>query len=114
MAAGLNRQLGCCGLSLLANTRASALMGTSDMGVLDAGTGDFLINDRYAGMFIGEVQVGAQYARMLCNGSEASLRVTYEGQFWTGMPLATRMGPNFSDSDQLFLDGFGIGLGLNF
>jgi hypothetical protein len=113
-AAGLNRQLGCSGLSLLANTRASALMGQSDVGVLDPVGGNYLLEDRYSGMFIGEVQVGAQYAHLLSNGSEVSIRATYEGQYWTGMSLATRMSENFSDSDHLFLDGFGFGLGLNF
>ena len=89
-------------------------MGKSDMGVRDFTAFDFVIDDRYSGMFIGEVQVGTQYARTLSCGAEATLRLTYEGQIWTGMPLATRMGSDFSDSDQLFLDGFGIGLGYNY
>jgi hypothetical protein len=115
IAASLDRQLGCSGLSLLANTRASAIMGKSDVGVIDPlFGGDYLLADRYSGMFIGEVQVGAKYACTLSNGSVASVQATYEGQYWGGMPLATRMGDNFSDSDDLFLDGFGFGLGLNF
>jgi hypothetical protein len=114
-AAGLNRQLGCSGLSLLANTRGSALMGKSDVDVLDPIGGNFTFDDdRYSGMFIGEVQVGVKYCRLLSCGAEVSLRGTYEGQYWTGMSLATRMGENFTDSDQLFLDGFGVGLGLNY
>ncbi len=91
------------------------MMGQSDVDVLDPLGGNFTLDDdRYSGMFISEVQVGVQYAHQLPSGCEVSIRGTYEGQYWTGMSLATRMGENFTDSDQLFMDGFGIGLGLNY
>ncbi len=113
-AAGLNRKLGGNGLSLVANTRVSAMVGESDVFVLDPGAGTFSIDDRSSGLYIGEVLLGLQYSRQMRCGAEFAVRGTWEGQYWTGMPLATRMGENFTDSDQMFLDGFGIGMGLNY
>ena len=117
LAAGLNRRLGARGLSLVGNTRVSAILGSADFDANDPRIGPggiFTMDDRSSGLFIAEVLLGLQYSRRLDCGAEFSLRGTWEGQYWTGMPLATRMDDNFTDSDQIFLEGFGIGVGLNY
>jgi hypothetical protein len=100
-------------LALLAGMRASVLFGESDTQVFTAtgNTGDdFMQLDRDSGVFIGEVMFGAEYSRCFANGIQATLRGAWEGQYWTGAPLATSMGENFSDPNDLFLNGFNIGL----
>ncbi len=117
VAAGLNRRLGTRGLALVGNARVSAILGSADLNANDPRIGPggiFTMDDRSSGLFIAEVMLGLQYSRQLDCGAELSLRGTWEGQYWTGMPLATRMDDNFTDSDQIFLEGFGIGVGLNF
>lgn len=98
-------------LSLVAGIRTSVLFGDSDVTVLSVDDEDFL-QERDNGVFVGEVMIGAEYSRCLANGIEMIGRVGWEGQYWTGMPLSTAMGENFSDPSDLFLSGLSIGLGF--
>ena len=100
-------------LSWIAGTRHSVLYGESDVRVVELGGNDFDMLDRKSGMYIAEVQTGVQYTRCL-GRAEMVLRGVWEAQYWAGMPLATRMGENFSDSDELFMDGFSFALGFNY
>lgn len=107
-----------CGIDVGFGTRGSLLFGESDFHLFAVDQPPatayrgFEDADRANGMFIGEFSLSAQ-KRVHVAGCECDVRVAWEGQFWTGMPLATRMGDNFTDETNLFAEGILISVTLS-
>ncbi len=107
------RRLSGRNVALKAGLRASALAGELDF---VAGPDEFLAGpnridrlfrriDQKSGLFIGEVSIGVDWTHA-GRFADVVLGAGWEGQYWNGLPLATRMGANFDDPGDLLADGF--------
>ena len=88
-AVAVRRQLGIGNLALVGNFRASLIYGDTDLALsydfdedaddITAGVGDHLVE-------IYEIQVGAEWSRMMCGGYRVAGRVVLEAQAWELAP----------------------------
>ncbi len=101
-------------LAMVGGVRTSAMFGNSDVTVVGINNPDTTQVGRDSGLFIAELTIGMEYRTRFCCGPELLIRAAWEGQYWSGMPLATRMGDNFSDADSMFVEGIGLTAGLTF
>jgi hypothetical protein len=108
----------CGDFAFLLGARGSLLFGESDFQLFAVDqppaptSRGFAQLDRDNGMFIGEITVGTQWERQFA-GCEVVVRGAWEGQFWTGMPLATRMGDNFTNESDVFAEGLALSLAIS-
>jgi hypothetical protein len=88
-AVAVRRQLGIGQLALVGNFRASLIYGDTDLGLdfdlgLDADTVAVGIDDQLVEIY--EIQVGAEWSRMMCGGYRVAGRVVLEAQAWELAP----------------------------
>ncbi len=114
LALDARRQLG-FNLALLASARGSVAFGSTQVTALELNAGggfaESFTTDRDDGLYIAELLLGVEWSWQMC-GSRLFARATYEGQYWSNMGLATRLGDNFVEGSDVFLEGFGFGAGL--
>ncbi|MBN2578128.1 MAG: hypothetical protein JXB10_03975 [Pirellulales bacterium] len=98
--AELKRPVADTGISLIAKARGALLFGDDRWIAEDenGGTG--------VAVGVGEVQLGAEYARQLGYGATAFVQCVWEGQLWSNVT------PMLSHRDDLGLMGVGINFGI--
>jgi hypothetical protein len=86
---GVRRQLGIGGLALVGTFRASLIYGDTNLALsydLLVGADDIAVGVDDQLVEIYEIQVGAEWSRMMCSGYRVAGRVVLEGQAWELAP----------------------------
>jgi hypothetical protein len=112
--AELRRPLGGSGFALVANARGSVLFGSRKLEAASSQDVELpfisasnLREEHDSVVSIGELEMGAEWARELQNGSRAFVNLLWEGQIWSGTGGLTNVVNN-----DIGLMGFSVGVGF--
>jgi len=101
-------------LAMFGGIRSSLMFGNNDVTVAGINNPNTVMVGRDSGLFIGEVTLGVEYTTQLCTGPQLTFRAAWEGQYWSGMPLAFRTGPHYADADSMFVEGISVAAGIRY
>jgi len=105
----VERPIGNWGLAFVGSFRGSLLYGNKDLyrdatNAVVEGPASVSLHHAKEVLGIGEIELGLQLTRVMCNGTRVFVRSTYEGQLWSdsGTPTLGYLG----------FEGFGTQIGF--